>query len=173
MPQELYGLLPGAEYQMLKSRVDNEFRSIADTSIRLNPFRFALYGLQGCNIAAVVVMAIVDVFLLNERSVALYVAEGCAVVLGTGLMAFGLFYLNKLLTREALQTESRLQQLLSQQIGSCPMTFKLTVEARARFPPIYGIVAVPMQMPFASACPDHLPDMLPNMVETKAGANFC
>ena len=43
MPEELYGHLPFAEYQILKTRIDGEFRSLAAVSVRLNPMRLILW----------------------------------------------------------------------------------------------------------------------------------
>lgn len=178
MPEELYGHLPSEEYKNLKNRIDCEFRKLAAVSVQLNPMRLTFYGAQVCIILAIVVMAIVDIFFLEERWIGLYVVEACIVLLCTGIVALGLFYLQKRLTVAALMTEERLKALLAQQIGSCPMTFQLTVQPRVRYPPVYGIVAVPMgpmHVPFAffeSACPPMPPDILPNVV-TKVGPNFC
>ena len=176
MPEELYGHLPSAEYEMLKNRIDREFQRIAAVSVQLNPMRLVLYSAQACIILAIVVMAVVDIAFLEEKWIGLYVVEASVVLVGTGIVAVGLFYLQKRLTLAALLSEDRLKRLLAQQIGSCPMTFKLTVQPRVRYPPIYGITAVPIQMPFAvfePACPPLPPDTLPNVVETKAGPNFC
>lgn len=175
MPEELNGQLPSTEYQMLKSRIDEEFKTLAAVSVQCNPMRFILYGVQVCIILAIIVMAVVDIFFLEDRWLGLYIIEACAVIFGTSLVAIGLFYLQKRLTLAALEIEGNLKQMLSQQIGSCPMTFQLTVQARVRYPPIYGIVAVPMQMPFAAFEPTRPPvppAVLPHMVETKAGPNF-
>ena len=176
MPEELYGHLPFAEYQILKTRIDGEFRSLAAVSVELNPMRLILYGAQLCIILAIVVMAIVDIFVLEERWIGLYIIEVCMVLCGTGIVALGLFYLQKRLTLAALLAEDRLKLLLAQQMGSCSMTFQLTVHPRVRHPPIYGITAVPLCMPFAAfepTCPPMPPDTLPNVVETKVGPNFC